>query len=200
MRFSTVLLAAACVLLGANHVQADTLRYEFSGTVDGTSTAISGWIEWDEADEPTVDSSVPGLGQYLTGSSPPFMDWEVTIGSDTYGPDGDFNNEGLFVRDRGSSDTLPDEVQIFSSYKKSALDIVLTASDDSAFPDVDIPELEKIDWDKMAFVFSDFSVDPEKVYRGTLDSFTLVPVPPAALLGLGMLGGLGLIRRLRRRR
>lgn len=186
MKLATV-LAAVCMLFGVTAAQAGTVRYDFAGSLkDGTE--ITATLEIGNL--PTIDTSTPDLGLYETGDLPPFMDWSVRIGSELT-PSGDFRAETIHVRDNS-----PDSVAISSQYEDNSLDLIFTAEDGSSFSGTTLPDLDR-DWASITLRYTDWTSGKPVIQEGTV---AVVPLPPAVLTGIGLLAGLGLMRRLRRRR
>jgi hypothetical protein len=177
------------MLFGVTAAQAGTVRYDFAGSLDD-GTKITAYLEI--LSLPTNTSSTSGLGVYEAGDAPPFMDWSVTIGSELT-PSGDFRNETIHVRDNS-----PDSVAVSSQYEDNSFDLVFTAEDGSSFSGVGLPDLDR-DWESISLRYTDWTGDDPVVQEGTV-VVAVVPLPPAALTGVGLLAGLGLMRRLRRRR
>ena len=195
MKPLTVFIAAACVVLASSAVQASSVKYRFYGELKDGSAKISGWLEIDSP--PSNSSSTPGLGAYWSDCTtpPPFLDWAVDIDGTTFEPGASCKTDELYVLDET---TDPDQVLVYSTYQTESFAMLFMAKDGDAFSGVDIPDLARIDWDKIGFLLTDRSGAEPVEYEGKVEVF-IVPLPMGVWLGFGMLGGLGLVRRLRRK-
>ena len=190
MRAVSVLAALLCVLLAVSVAEAGQYTYKFSGTLDDAdSTAFSGWFTLDGLPD---NAGSGGFGMYLDDGTA-FIDWSVNVGTDTYEAGGKFSSDEIYVLD---GDPDPDEVLIYSTYSSVGLAVELTDSSGSALDGGDLTEpIHNLGWDEMTFTLYTSSGSKS----GTIDVISQ-PLPPAAWTGLGLLCGIGFLRRLRRRR
>lgn len=216
MRRFWMVALAVCVL--ATAAQAGTIhKFSFTGSitdVEAGGTAISvgdtitGSFEIDEDDLPTpkISTSTEKLWEGI--SQNPFITWKVTVGSYTYSQE-ILPTSGVFVDLLHVVDENgigADSITLLSTRGVSDYGFGLlleTSTTGNAIDSSDIPTLVASAWDKTAQVtYTLPSVTDSQKNTIPALKFTanIVPVPAAAWLGLGLLGALGIIRRIRRRK
>jgi hypothetical protein len=189
-------LVAVLVLL-SSVAQAGAVRYEFSGT--SAAGDYTGWFTLDASLAPTpFYDLVDEWADYV--AIPPaalFLDWGLTVGDEDYALGADNRRDELLV-DRGfdyvyfhsSSDDDGDSALTYLYFGFFYSDV-----DSYDIPtDLTLPAPTSVS----ALAYSDgvllFSGTP------TVTRVVPIPLPAAAWTGLGLLGALGVVGRLRQRR
>ncbi|MEN8150323.1 MAG: hypothetical protein ABFS86_10895 [Planctomycetota bacterium] len=211
----TFCLAILAVAALATAADAGTVHYKFTAEVKddkvngntGDDTlkgeTISGWLKFDTNDvydSSSTDDQALYVGK--SGVAAGWLSWSVKIDGTDYTPSGTPIAEFISV---GDPDSGADSVTASSIYGSNENVFLLNLNNDTsvfsglAFPAKTYMENDGTGTWKWSTREVTYKIGDHHVVAD-LKTVQYVPLPAAAWVGLGLLGALGLIRRIRRRR